>query len=85
MNFERKKYELLIDIINKNVIIQANACIQHNAYNELDRIKCETLVIGGDSDKVAGKNYSEEIAEKIPASKLSNNRDGSFCLMLEAG
>ena len=51
-------------------IIQANACTQHNTYNELDRIRCETLVIGGDSDKVVGKNSSEEIAEKIPTSKL---------------
>lgn len=50
-------------------IIQANACIHHDAYNELDRIKCPTLVIGGNSDKVVGKDSSEEIAEKIKASK----------------
>ncbi len=51
-------------------IIQANACIQHNAYNELSRIKCETLVIGGEDDKVVGKNSSEEIAKQISGSKL---------------
>ena len=44
--------------------------MRHNAYNELDRIKCETLVIGGDSDKIVGKNSLEEIAERIPGSKL---------------
>lgn len=73
-----KKYRLLYPILTRigkpkdfdRFIIQANACIQHNTYNELARIKCETLVIGGDSDNVVGKNSSEEIAEKIPDSKL---------------
>lgn len=73
-----KKYRLLYPILSRigkpkdftRFIIQANACIRHNAYNELDRIKCETLVIGGDSDKVVGKNSSEEIAERISGSKL---------------
>lgn len=51
-------------------IIQANSCIHHNAYDELDKIKCPTLVVGGDSDKIVGSNSSEEIAEKISDSKL---------------
>lgn len=73
-----KRYRLLYPILSRigkpkdftRYIIQANSCIHHNAYNELDRIKCETLVIGGDSDKIVGKNSSEEIAEKISNSKL---------------
>lgn len=73
-----KKYRLLYPIICKvgkpknfsRFIIQANACINHNAYNELDRIKCPTFVIGGDSDRVVGKDSSKEIAERIRASKL---------------
>lgn len=73
-----KKYRLLYPILSRigkpkdfaRFIIQANACVRHNAYNELGRIKCETLVIGGDSDKVVGKNSSEEIAERISGSKL---------------
>lgn len=73
-----KKYRLLYPILSRigkpkdfsRFINQANACIQHNAYSELDKIKCKTLVIGGDSDKVVGKNSSEEIAERIPTSKL---------------
>jgi pimeloyl-ACP methyl ester carboxylesterase len=51
-------------------LIQANSCIQHNAYNELDRIKCPTLVVGGDCDKIVGLNSSEEIAERINNSQL---------------
>lgn len=73
-----KKYRFLYPILSKigkpkdftRFIIQANSCIHHNAYNELERIKCNTLVIGGDKDKVVGKTSSEEIAEKIPGSKL---------------
>lgn len=73
-----KKYRLLYPIISRigkpkdfsRFVIQANACTGHNAYDELDKINCETLVIGGDSDKVVGKNSSEEIAERIGGSKL---------------
>ena len=73
-----KKYRLLYPIISRigkpkdfsRFIIQAKACTLHNAYDELDKIKCETLIIGGDSDKIVGKNSSEEIAESISGSKL---------------
>lgn len=51
-------------------IIQANSCIHHDAYDELDRIKCPTLVVGGDSDRVVGKDSSKEIAERIPDARL---------------
>lgn len=51
-------------------LIQARACLSHNAHAELDKIKAPTLVIGGDSDKVVGKNTSEEIAERIGNSVL---------------
>lgn len=73
-----KKYKWFLPIISRvgkpksfdRFIIQANACLTHNAYDELGKIKCPTLVIGGDSDKVVGENTSEEIAEKIKKSKL---------------
>ena len=77
-NKKIKKYRLLYPIISRigkpkdfsRFIIQANSCINHNSYNELEKIKCETLVIGGDSDSVVGKKSSEEMAEKILGSKL---------------
>jgi len=73
-----KKYRALYPFLGKigkpkdfsRFIIQANACISHNAYDDLDRIKCPTLVIGVDDDKVVGAGSSEEIAEKIVDSKL---------------
>lgn len=78
-----KKYRLLYPILSRvgkpkdlrRFIIQANACIHHNAYNELDKIKCQTLVIGGDSDRVVGRNSSEDIAERISGSKLIIYKD----------
>lgn len=54
----------------KRFIIQANSCIQHNAYAELEKITCPTLIIGGDSDQVVGKNSSEEMSDKISKSIL---------------
>lgn len=46
-------------------LIQANACLTHNAYDELHKIKCPTLVLGGDDDKVVGHGTSEFITEQI--------------------
>lgn len=50
-------------------IIQAHACMQHDAYLELPRIQCPTLAIGGGSDKVVGGNATNEIAASIPHCK----------------
>lgn len=54
----------------KRFIIQAHSCLNHNAYDELDKIKSPTLIIGGDSDKVVGENASREMAERIRDSRL---------------
>ena len=73
-----KKYRIFYPILTRigkpkefgRFIIQAHACLTHNAYAELNQIKCPTLVIGGDSDRVVGKNTSEEMADRITVSKL---------------
>lgn len=51
-------------------LIQANACVRHNAGNEIEKIQCPTLVIGGDEDKIVGKDAAAEIAQGIPNSVL---------------
>lgn len=51
-------------------IILANACLKHNAYDDLGKIKAPTLVIGGADDKIVTGEASKEIAEKIPDSQL---------------
>jgi len=87
-----KKYRPLYPLLSrigkpKNLgrfIIQANACIGHDAYNELDKIKCPTLVIGVDNDKVVGAKTSENIAEKIKNSKLIIYDGYGHCVHEEA-
>ena len=51
-------------------LIQADACLTHNAYGELRRIQAPTLVVGGEQDKSLGGDASREIAEAIPGAKL---------------
>jgi len=65
-------------------IIQADACINHNAYQGLGKINCPTLVIGVDNDKIAGVNTSEEIAEKIKNSQLIIYEGYGHCVFEEA-
>lgn len=51
-------------------LIMAKACLTHNAYDELDKIKMPCLVIGAEQDKVVGGEASREIVAKIPGSQL---------------
>ena len=70
----RPMYPLLAAISKpkylERFITQANACLAHNAYPELKRITCPTLVIGGDSDKIVGPNAASDLAGRIADSKL---------------
>ena len=50
--------------------IQADACLTHDAYESVCRIKVPTLVIGGEQDHALGGDASREIAEKIPNAQL---------------
>ena len=50
--------------VNRFVIL-AKSCLNCNAYEELEKIKCPTFVIGGALDKVVGVGGSYEIAEKL--------------------
>ena len=49
---------------------QADACLTHNAYENLPRIQAPTLVIGGEKDISLGGDASREIAAKIPGAEL---------------
>ncbi len=46
-------------------ITLARSCLTCDSYNELGKIKCPTLVIGGREDKVIGKDALAEIAEAM--------------------
>lgn len=43
----------------------AKSCLTCNAHEELDKIQCPTLVIGGRQDEIVGAKASEEIAQKL--------------------
>lgn len=73
-----KWYRLLYPFMDKigrpkdfsRFLVQADACLTHNTYEKLEKIKCPTLIIGGETDKVLGVDASVEMAEKIAGSKL---------------
>ena len=46
-------------------IILAKACLGCKVYEELARIQCPVLVIGGEQDQVVGADASREIAEQL--------------------
>ena len=50
--------------------IQADACLNHDAYDRLQEITASTLVVGGEKDKALGGEASKEIASGIPSAEL---------------
>ena len=50
--------------------IQADACLHHDAYEDLSRIQAPTLVVGGEKDLALGGEASCEIAARIVGAKL---------------
>ena len=70
----KKLYELLGRLGRpksfERFIIQAESCLEHNAYDKLEEIHCPTLIIGGTDDRIVTGEASQEIAERIPGSKL---------------
>ena len=51
-------------------LIQAESCVTHNAWDQLGRIACPTLIIGGDDDRIVTGTASSEMAARIPNSQL---------------
>lgn len=49
----------------KRFIILAKSCLTCNTYNDLDKIKCPVLVIGGKEDKIVTGEASIDIADKL--------------------
>ena len=66
-------------------LIQADACLRHDAYENLDRIQAPTLVIGGEKDMALGGGASGEIAARIPGARLHMYAQWGHGLYEEAG
>ena len=51
-------------------LIQAQSCLTHDAFAELPRIACPTLVLGGGLDAIVGPEAAGEIAGQIHGSAM---------------
>lgn len=51
-------------------LIMAQACLTHDAYGRLDKIKAPTLVVGGEQDKTLSGAASYEMAARIPGCRI---------------
>ena len=73
-----KRYRLLYPLLGHvgkpkdftRFLIQADSCISHDAYEELDKIQSPVLVVGGDRDQIVGADASRELAEQLRHSRL---------------
>ena len=54
----------------ERLFVQAEACLGHDTYEELQRIKASAFVIGGENDNTLGGESSREMAAAIPGAEL---------------
>lgn len=54
----------------KRFIIQCMSCLEHDAYDELSKIKSPTLIVGAAKDRIVGVEASRELHKKIKNSEL---------------
>lgn len=54
----------------RRFLIQARACLEHEADEKLGDIECPVFIIGGGRDKIAGREASVRMAERIKGSEL---------------
>lgn len=64
-------------------LVQAWACLEHDALADLRRITVPTLVIGGDKDCSLGVDGSHELARCIPGARLYLYPNGTHALYEE--
>ena len=88
-----RKNKWLIPIMGKvtkpksysRFLIQAEACLSHDAFEQLNQIQPPTLVIGGEQDHCLGGEASREIAARIPGAQLHMYDQWGHGLYEEAG
>lgn len=70
----RKMYPLLGRVGKPNTydrfLANARAILSFDARDELNKIPCPTLVLGGAEDQIVGSEASRELAERIPQAQL---------------
>ena len=66
-------------------LTQAESCLTHDAWEELPRIFCPTLIIGGTEDRIVTAEGSRELAGQIGGAELFLYEGLSHALYEEAG
>ena len=88
LNKYRKMYPILTRVSKpkdlNRFLIEAKACLTHDAYSKLSKIQCPTLIIGGKKDNIVGVDASYEIHDKIKNSELYIYDDYGHSLYEEA-
>ena len=64
-------------------LVQAQACLDHDAVSVLAQITAPTLVIGGEKDRALGVEGSRELAQTIPGARLHIYPRGTHALYEE--
>ena len=65
--------------------VLCRSCLQHDVYDELDRITCPTLIIAGDDDKTVGNDAPYEMSERISDCELHIYEGLGHSVFEEAG
>ena len=63
---------------------QARACATHDALSKLEALRCPTLVIGGDDDRLTPARHAEELAAAIPGALRATIPGAGHLAYLEA-
>lgn len=84
----RKVYPLLTRLNTpknpERFLIMAKACITHNAFDELDKIKAPTFIVGAEKDLIVTGDASRTLAERIVGSELFMYEDFGHGVFEEA-
>ncbi|WP_040204616.1 alpha/beta fold hydrolase [Neobacillus jeddahensis] len=91
--FIEKHHDLVAEDIQKRIelpiqpyayMLQLQACLAHDCYNEIDQIQIPTLVIHGDSDRLVPYENGITLAEKIPNAEFLTIEGAGHIYVTEA-
>jgi len=63
---------------------QARACAQHDALDRLGALRCPTLVVAGDDDRLTPPHHADALAAAIPGSRRATIHGAGHLAYLEA-
>lgn len=64
-------------------VAQNHACLQHDTLEDLHRIRCPTLIIGGAKDPICSLTATEWMSERIPDSRTVIFEESSHFFLIE--